>query len=235
MKAVVVDGRIPSECAGTLQSLDFELILMPPWNRLSAPVSSHPDMLLFITGDTVICHAGYYAVARDPVERILSVGYRLILSDENCSTEYPHDILFNALPAGGYLYCLEKHLSGAVRMVTEKAGIRTVNVRQGYARCSACIVGENAVITSDVSLDRALREHGTDVLLISPGNIRLDGYPCGFIGGASGYDNENVYFAGNLALHPDADKIESFCIRHGKRAVSLSADPLTDIGTMFFI
>jgi len=57
----------------------------------------------------------------------------------------------------------------------------------------------------------------------------------GFIGGASGNDGANTYFCGNIDLHPDGEAIKSFCKAHGRPAVSLGANQLYDVGTIFFI
>ena len=65
--------------------------------------------------------------------------------------------------------------------------------------------------------------------------MRLDGYDTGFIGGASGADDDAVYFCGDVSHHPDADAIKAFCQKHGKECVSLSDEELTDVGTLFFI
>jgi hypothetical protein len=97
------------------------------------------------------------------------------------------------------------------------------------------VVGDNAIITADPSIAKAVKEKGIDVLSVSPLGVRLDGYDYGFIGGASGTDEENVYFCGNIDLHPDSERIKAFCRKHGKNAVSLSDEPLYDYGTLIFI
>ena len=56
----------------------------------------------------------------------------------------------------------------------------------------------------------------------------------GFIGGACGYCDGSLYFSGDLRHHPDGDRIESFCKGLGVDAVSLSDEPLKDVGSIFF-
>jgi hypothetical protein len=98
-----------------------------------------------------------------------------------------------------------------------------------------CKVGERAAITSDTSLYKAMIADGYDALLISAGHIGITEYDTGFIGGCSGFDGERVYFSGNISLHPDAQAIKDFCAKHGMCAVSLSDEPLFDVGSLFFI
>ena len=110
-------------------------------------------------------------------------------------------------------------------------GIKTVNVNQGYARCSTLIVAQNAAITADKSIEKALKSNGAEALLISEGNIRLEGFDYGFIGGASCTDEKTVYFFGNVKKHPDYEKIKAFCDRYNSNIEILCEDePLTDIG-----
>ncbi len=228
MKKVIVDTRISEECEASLVSLGHTVIKLPPFPVLPAPVASHPDMLLFLYRDKLITHKDYYRIAKKEFDRI---GKEVILTDEPIGGKYPNDILFNALRLGG-------HLIGKMDYISEKIKafpLKQININQGYAKCSSCIVSESALITSDPSLEAAAKKIGVDVLVISHGHIALAGYDTGFIGGASGVCDDFVAFCGNIDLHPDANRIKSFCASHGKKALSLSDEPLYDLGTLFFI
>lgn len=67
-----------------------------------------------------------------------------------------------------------------------KNDIEIVNINQGYARCSTLILNNRTAVTADISVKNALEKDGAKVLLISSGDIKLEGYDYGFIGGASG-------------------------------------------------
>lgn len=235
MKKVIVDSRLPQKCADTLCKLGFELIPLPPLSALPAPVSAHPDMLIFIADRDIICHKNYLGANPDIFERISAQGYTIIPTDEEISSHYPSDILFNALYISDTIYCKQNSISRFIKDFAARKNLGICDVKQGYSKCSVCVVGKDAAITSDPSLHRAMTVLGLDVLLISSGNINLSGYDTGFIGGCSGQIGDTVYFSGNILLHPDGEKIVDFCAKHGKRAVSLSDEPLTDIGSIFFI
>ena len=235
MKKAVVDSRIPRPCAERLSALGYGLIAMPEFPALATPVSAHPDMLLFFAYNTVFCHKDYFDIAKDELEEIAGCGYDIILSDEKISNNYPSDILFNALRLGNKIYCKADAASKLILDFAQERSLEIRKVKQGYSKCSVCTVGEQAAITADVSLCRAMREDGIDVLLISAGDVILQGYDTGFIGGCSGDDGKNVYFSGNILLHPDGERISEFCKKHGKTALSLSNESLTDVGTIFFI
>ena len=91
------------------------------------------------------------------------------------------------------------------------------------------------MITSDKTIAMALLEKGCDVLLVGEGDVRLDGYQYGFIGGASGCFDDTVYFAGDPHLHRDGKEIFDFCEINGKQVVYAKGEELTDIGSIIFL
>ncbi len=228
MKTVITDCRLSPACKASLSSLGYKVIALPPWSALPAPVASHPDMLLFIYRNSVICHRDYYRLAKNEIDRL---GMDLVLTDESVENVYPKDILFNAAHVGEHLIGNLKHISSHIKELP----LTAVDTKQGYAKCSTCVVSDNAIITADTSIEAAAIGADIDVLKISPGHILLPGYDSGFIGGASGTTDEFVAFCGNIDLHPDADEIRSFCKKHKKEALSLSNEPLFDAGTLFFL
>ena len=231
MKHVILDIRTPTAAITQLTSLGFEPILLPPFPALAEPVAAHPDMLIFL-GRKIYCHAAYLPLARRELELIAeAAGLELEPTDEPIGDEYPRDVLFNAFSAGESLVGRVDSISAKLKADFESL----INVRQGYAKCSTCAVSERAFITADEAIKKALLAQGFEVLKISPDGVELTGYDCGFIGGASGTDGEHVYFCGSIDRHPDGEAIKTFCASHGRPAVSLSDEPLYDVGTMFFI
>ncbi len=159
---------------------------------------------------------------------------KLMFCSKKAGGEYPENILLNFLFLNNILYGKISAIDNNMLSYCNSKKIKTVNINQGYARCSALIVNNNAVVTSDISIAKTLKANGVEVLLISAGHIILDGYDYGFIGGASGRINENtIVFFGNVKNHPDYDKIENFCKKHSMNINILCKDiPLTDIGGM---
>ena len=235
MKKVIIDKRAPEALQASLIDMGYSLIQMPPHPALPTPVSAHPDMLLFIADKQIFCHADYLGIAKAEFNEIAAEGYEIITTTEYVGSKYPSDILFNALPLGKHIYGKTDSISSLIRDYAGASNIVLRSVKQGYAKCSVCKVGERAAITADTSLYKAMRADGYDVLLISAGHIGINEYDTGFIGGCSGCDGERVYFSGNISLHPDGEAIKSFCAKHGMSVVSLSNEPLFDVGSLFFI
>lgn len=235
MRYAIVDGRISGECTEGLKKYGYTPVPMPPFCELDDPVSSHPDMLMFF-GDRVYCHGRYLSAAREQLALISEAsGLALAASDEPTGRRYPLDVLFNAVKVGNSLICRSASVSGLVRDYAAVHGLVTLDVSQGYSKCSVCKVSDGAVITADRGIAEAARGAGIKVLTVRPGYVALDGYDCGFIGGASGSDDDNVYFCGDVLRHPDGEAICAFCRSNGKNAVSLSDEPLYDYGSIFFI
>ena len=99
------------------------------------------------------------------------------------SRDYPNNVLLNCLFLGNRLYGKLSANDETVLEYCNEHGIELVNVNQGYTRCSTLVVNDNAVITADLSIEKAMKQNGVEVLRISQGQIRLVGFDYGFIGG----------------------------------------------------
>lgn len=161
----------------------------------------------------------------------------LYFCNQKADKLYPYNILLNCLYFGGKLYGKINYIDSAVIEYCQLQGIELINVNQGYTRCSTLAVSENSAITADTSIAKALRHNGADVLQISPGNIVLEGFDYGFIGGCSGHiSNNTIAFFGNIQAHPDYYSIKEFILNHNKQIHIFCKDlSLTDIGGVVLI
>lgn len=232
----ITDRRIPAKCAASLTRLGFKTVALPPFPALPQPVASHPDMLIFIHGGTLLTHRDYYTIAKHEIKRILKAGrFTLLLSDEHISSTYPEDILFNAAPAGRFIFAKKDAISRHIIKIAERLELTIIDIKQGYARCSIASAGRSAIITSDRKTAQAAQTHGIDALAIRPGHVRLDGYDTGFIGGASGCLEDKLFLCGSLGTHPDGNSVREFCSIRGVEVVELYDGELIDVGSLFFV
>ncbi len=152
---------------------------------------------------------------------------------QDLGQEYPDDIPFNAACTGKFFIHNLNHTNPRLLQAAKDAGMTLIHVRQGYTKCSVCIVDEQSIITYDEGIVRACAKYPSlSVLKITPGFIRLDGYDSGFIGGCSGRIGNEVIFNGNLSAHPDFDRIRHFIENRGLKCTWFSEYPLTDIGSI---
>ena len=231
MKYAVLSSKTPKKCVDALISLGYTVLPLPPFERLAEPVSTHADMLFFSYNNIMVTHREYYNTVHNVFDLLCSeCGMSLVLTDDDINPEYPRDIAFNAISLGGTLYSNTSYTSDSVAGMFSKK----VNVKQGYAACSTLAVTDSCVITADHSLARAYEQNDIDVTLISNGSILLPPYDCGFIGGASGVDGDTVYFAGNIDTHVDSEIIKNTLLLQNINYISLSDEPLFDVGGIKF-
>lgn len=222
--------RAAISVGNTKETAEITLVPLPAFDRLPASVSDHPDMLIFpAKGEReLILYEGYYQSNRELFDPL---PFSIDTIPDPISSTYPHDVGLNYLAVGD-------RLIGRTDLVHPRlaAGHTPVRVRQGYARCSVCMVGKSAAITADPSMRQILTSIGMKVLTIRPGHIRLEGYDYGFIGGASFSIGSQICFFGDLSHHPDGAAMEAFIQKQGCTAVSLfSRQELSDYGGGLFI
>jgi hypothetical protein len=232
MKKVIIDKRAPEAVKASLIDMGYSLIQMPPHPALPAPVSAHPDMLLFPAPDAIYCTRSYAEIANRELECIAAAAKRPIrYIDAEYGTQYPHDVLLNAACVGNTLFGLPQ---ATAKELTSHKSFTLATIKQGYAKCSGLVFG-GCLVTADGGIARAGRVLGGEVCRICPGFIALPGYDCGFIGGASGVVGQEVLFFGDPTRHPDGQRILSLISASGFKWKGLSDLPLTDYGGLTVI
>ena len=234
MTVAVVDNRISKKIGTALLDYADLLLPLPPHPSLPYPVASHPDMLLWQYGKTIVTYEDYLLVAKDTFTVLENMGYKILTASQSPTDKYPFDVRLNCAVVGRNVICNEKYADSVVLDTVHREQLTLIHANQGYAKCSTLPISENALITADVSIYNAAKKFSVDTLLITQGNVRLDGYDTGFIGGATGVLNDSVFFCGNVSLHPDGNGIEKFCSLYNKNVICLSSEALYDYGTIFF-
>lgn len=145
---------------------------------------------------------------------------------------YPGNAIYNGCSTGKFFIHNLKITSPDLLAMVEETNQIKVHVAQGYSKCNCVVVDEGSIITSDRGIEKAASAAGIDVLLINPGQVVLDGYKYGFLGGASGRVGRTMIFNGNLAAHSDYEAIKDFIERRSLDIVYFGQYPLTDIGSI---
>ncbi len=210
----------------SLHSLGIKTIRVPKNNVLPEPVCDHPDIQFLHLGNNHILTCAEHLCIGD-----LQEDFNINKIKEECSDKYPGDVLLNCTVIGKHIICNKKTVASEVLEFADNNGYTIINVNQGYARCSVAVINENAIITDDISIFTAAQFFLNDVLFVSKGSIRLNGYNYGFIGGCCGkISNDKIAFNGRLDSHQDCDKIKSFLYKYSIDYIELCDDVLTDIG-----
>ncbi|HQG43905.1 MAG TPA: hypothetical protein PLE64_14445, partial [Spirochaetota bacterium] len=196
------------------------------------PIAGHPDIQLCMIHNFVI----YNPAIEQFISKLLHQSqYIPIRGQSIVQPPYPYDCAYNCVCTGIVAFHNTKATDTAIQEILHRCSVPLIHVKQGYSKCSTCIVNTHAIITPDKTIHRAAPKNNITSLLIQPGTIILPGYPYGFFGGASGLCHDTVYVTGTLSKHPDTAKIEDFIRNHGKNIIYLSNLPAIDIGSIFFL
>ena len=216
MERVLISSCADEEIRNALAGSGIEIVPVGPCKAVSEPISCHPDILM--------CKLG--TASDSPVFR----GNESLLS-----ADYPGDVLYNAVVTEKYMICNTRTVSKELMAAAKELypDIKTIHVSQGYTKCNVVVVDDSHFITEDEGIYKALMaEDGPECLLITGGYVQLPGYDRGFIGGASGRIEDEIWFNGDISAHPDAENIVRSICGCGLTACWISDKPLVDIGSI---
>lgn len=202
---------------------------------------AYPDLKAWLTkkGYTLVQllegDKPYPSISAHPDIYMCDVKGKLFKAKRNeIGDEFPNYLGYNGVFLDKYFIHNLKYTSPVLLEEAKCLGVRLINVKQGYTKCSCVVVDGESVITSDEGILRALRNYpDINVLPIRQGYVGLSGFECGFIGGTSGRIGNNVIFNGDLDMHPDGDAIRKFVRARGLEAVDFKGRVLYDIGSVF--
>ncbi len=216
------------EIISALTALGIDVIKVSLNNMLERYEQSHPDLRIHHLGREDIIIYRQDECLRSELEKH---GFNIIYAQNDLQPRYPKTAALNALRIGDILLCNKRAVDAYLLKNALDRKLEIIYCNQGYSRCAACVVSENSVITSDLTVYNALKDK-IDVLKISAGNIRLADTYDGMIGGASFLiDKSTLAFCGNIEAHPDFLKIKNFLLKHNVEYICLTKDTLVDIGT----
>lgn len=204
------------------------VILVPKDDRFDSRIACHPDLIISIIDNTLVIDENA------PIEifkQIEALGVPYVMGNVRLSAAYPQDIAYNAVITRHFLIHNLDYTYPLLSMHSTYTNKKLINVKQGYTKCSTVVVNDNTIITSDEGIYKATKDD-MNVLLIQPGQVCLEGYNFGFLGGASASFDDMVVFHGDLSRHPDFLKIVAFIEAAHKKLYYFKEFPLTDIGSI---
>lgn len=198
-------------------------------NSVSENISDHADISFFFDGDDTLFIA---KESEKSVKFLNEFCKNVIVISENLGNNYPEDVKLNCIRLGDYFICNLLTVSPDVLIHMKNKGMKIIDVKQGYTKCSVLPVSDNALITDDVSIYKSCMSAGLDVLYVSKGDVKLNGFDYGFIGGCAGRISKNlIVFCGNIKKHRDYKIILDFLDKYNVKYYC-SDDELTDVGSI---
>ncbi len=208
-------------------SLSIKVVPVQQNPLLDEPVSRHADMLMNYVGKSFLIDKNQ----KELCNFIEKNGGKTIIIDK-IKSPYPNDCLLNFADIGDYIICNKSILTQEI--LNELPNKTLINTKQGYSKCSVCIVKRNTIITDDISVYNAVLQYNNiNSLLVEKGSVNIEKYDYGFIGGCCGLiDKDLILFNGDLSTHTNFDKIEKFLYDNGINYIDIKDKPLTDIGSI---
>ena len=233
LKTCIVDGRITDELENNLIKRGIKVIKTPKCKVVYDAISYHPDIQFFNCGKgRIIVASNLYEEYFDVLE---GLGLDIIKGEKSLSKKYPADVAYNVCIVGKYAIHNFDYTDDVVLKEIDDCKYEKINIKQGYSKCSICVVDDKSIITADKGIVETIKNSGADIecLLIEEGSIDLFEMNYGFIGGCSGLlSNKEIGFLGDIEKHPDFESIKKFLEERGKIAISLSNEKLLDLGSI---
>lgn len=222
---LIIGKRYRPKLEKSLENQGISAVWLPDNPDIDPRLAGHADLSVFMpSAGTLVVAKGIYPHI---VNYLTNRGYSVITSHEQGKV-YPTDAGLCVCATGRYTIYNPKTVDAAAAPLITGVPIR---VSQGYAKCSVCVVADDAIITADSAIASRAADAGMDVCKIQPGHIFLEGFDYGFIGGASFLiDEKHLAFTGTLGQHPDKEHIFAFLAKHGVRPLFLTNEPIFDIG-----
>lgn len=227
----LIDKRITKDMKAKLNDLNINIIESTPCIETYDAINCHPDItILKINDNNIIVSPNVYDYYS---KKLCPLGFNIIKGNSLIKSKYPYNIAYNVAIFGKYAIHNLKYTDKKVLEFLDKNNFTKINVKQGYCKCSICIVDENSIITSDEGIYKEVIKHDIDCLLIEKGHIDLFDLSYGFIGGCSGLiSKDDLIFFGDISKHPNYNEIKKFVESKNKNIISLSDEKLLDLGSL---
>lgn len=206
-----------------LENLGYDCVMLPKNKQVEYQINSHADILAFITKK--------YEIILEPS---IKLNIEHIKGDTILRKGYPNNIAYNGLLIGNKFFHNLKYTDKQI--LAHLKGVEIHNVNQGFSKCSVLIINDETAITSDKGMAKILIENNIEVLEISHGDIELEGYNYGFIGGCGFVDDEkNLILTGKISHHKDYKKIQNFLDERGIKIIYLTQEKIFDVGSILIV
>lgn len=213
-----------------LNKMGIKTLVTKKSKKLDDEIAFHTDTQVIYCGKNTTIISPNQA---DLIEKVKRIGCRVEVAEIEPFSPYPHDILLNFTIINDTIIGKFDSASEKLLKFIEINNLKCINTKQGYSKCSICVVNENAVITEDNGIATLLKKSQFNILKIEPNFITLSNSHYGFLGGASGkLSNDTIFFNGNIEEHPSYKDIKKFLDYHNVKAIYDKSYKLTDIGSI---
>ena len=228
MTYVLVAENFPEDSAEKLKAYG-KVVRTRANKNLLMGLDTHPDILVHPLP------SGELVVDRDNFEYYKKIfpDKNIIPSHSSLSKKYPKDVPLNAFTFKNYFIHNLKFTDKVLLDYYKNSAYELINFKQGYGKCSS-LVTEDFIITSDGGIYESLRDL-IPIYKINHGEIKLQNFNYGFIGGASGVLGKKIFFTGDFSNHSSHEEILKIIKKYDYEIEILSDETIEDFGSIYFI
>lgn len=229
-----VDYRITNEEINNLIKYDLTPIIVPKSTEVYDAINGHVDIQLNILSNEEKSLIIQKNINKEFLHFLSSNGIKYILSEKALGKLYPDNIILNALITDNFFLHNTNFTDN--NLINTQVNKKIINVKQGYSKCSILPIRNEAFITSDKGIFKALKIENIDTLLVPPGDILLPSLNYGFIGGTGGMISKNkLGLFGELEHYLYGDEIYKFLYKYDVEPISLKKGKLIDRGSLLVL
>lgn len=226
---IIVDNKISLRAKEKLSSYG-ELLELKTEGITYPAISGHPDIFICQSADHIIVAPN---LPEEYLLKLKNSSSNIIAGEFPVGKEYPASSKYNAVATPKYLIHNFRHTDFMITRTLDE--LHPVHVDQGYCRCNLLPLKDDHFITSDAGIFKVLQGLHPYVLMVSPDDILLEGFPHGFFGGCCGVWEDKVFVNGSLGFYKDGEMVRDYLINLEYEIIELYDGPLMDIGSILFI
>lgn len=201
---IIIDSRMRNREKEHLKKYG-ELVEIECQDSVYDEISAHPDIFFCKINDQV------FQAPNLKLEKQLQTKK----GSSPVGKQYPDDIKYNICQIGRKIIHNFKYTDSLVNDYINSIGLKKINIKQGYAKCSIAVTSENSCMTSDEGIYKTLQKENIDVLLLRDEIIHLQDKNKnitnmnGFIGGSCCIiDNKFILFGDSNKLKSKAQLVD---------------------------
>lgn len=223
----VVNKNIPNEMYQCLCAYG-RIIKTKQLMNIEGSLALHTDIQLHkASDDTAFCPPEVYEYYR----RQLPAHIKLYMGNKNPDRTYPGDCAYNISQFGKNVIANTKSADKIIMKYYTENGYNIIHVNQGYAACNIQIIG-NTLLTEDVGIHNIITVNNIaeQSVLLPKGEVILEGFPYGFIGGTAGVADNKLYWYGSAEKCSYSKILRETAKKEGIENIFLSDTALHDFG-----
>ncbi len=206
-------------------------IIPPEIKSLPYAMRRHADLgICVISENTAVCPPDTFMYYKKTLSQY---GFNVIKGETNVGCNYPSDSAYNVGIIKDKCFVNKDVCDPELFKLLEEYGYKIIHVKQGYAKCSICMLDENTIITGDESIRKAAEKNDIEAVFVSNESIILDGFNYGFIGGCMGKaDKHTLLVNGELEKYKQGQIILNILEDKKITPLPLRKGALLDIGSI---